>query len=140
MPSDARKYKIHLTNTVRPGQDVIPLRIPDGPSCVFRRLGDNPVLEHELTLTPQQATKIMGGFHVEEAGDGEPEEDDGGQDGEGGQDDEGDGSLLHTLDSMSRPDLLAEVDRLDLTVEGTGSDGYVTIEDLRSALRNHLTS
>jgi hypothetical protein len=36
--------------------------------------------------------------------------------------------------NASRAELEAEADRRDLTVKGTGKDGYVTIEDYRAAL------
>lgn len=41
-----------------------------------------------------------------------------------------------SYDDMSRDDLLAAADEQGVTVEGTGSDGYVTVDDLKGALRS----
>jgi hypothetical protein len=104
--SDLRRYIIRLTDDVRPGQQTIPVSIPDGPTLVFRRDPKNQVFEHEALLTPTQARKLYG-FEVKEKS---------------------------TLAGMKKADLEAEVKRRDLKVKGAGASDNVTADDLRNAL------
>lgn len=91
------------------------------------------------TVFPEELAKQQSpeqGGDTGEGGAAHPAPDDTdqrGADAEGsGADTDGDGQV--SLDEASREQLEAAVDDKELDVKGTGSNGYVTVDDMKSAL------